>query len=179
MTSDARSITEEFDVPPSSVLDRQVIDAAYFRDIYRVPLHDPGAGVVDLFFGIFGHHPLWMKVALIVRNRLAALCGLEVPTVSDILHPQIKSSYRVGDKIGPWPIFFLSDTELVAGQDNKHLDFRLSVLKVTEGEAASVLVSTLCTVHNASGKVYLFFIIPFHKWGVRRLLSSALQTGRL
>lgn len=55
MTADARSITEEFDVPPSSVLDRQVIDAAYFRDIYRVPLHYPGAGMVDIFFVIPFH----------------------------------------------------------------------------------------------------------------------------
>jgi hypothetical protein len=179
MTVDTRSITEESDIPSVSMLERRMIDAAYFRDIYRAPLRRSQAGVVDIFFGIFGHHPTWMKAVLIVRNRIAALCGLDVPAASDILHPEIKSSYHVGDKIGPWPIFSLSETELVAGRDNRHLDFRLSVLKAADGEAASVVVSTLCTVHNVSGKVYLFFIIPFHKWGVRRLLSNALSAGRL
>jgi hypothetical protein len=91
----------------------------------------------------------------------------------------MKRSYSVGDKIGVWPIFFLTETELVAGRDNKHLDFRLSVLRSTDGEIASVVVSTLCTVHNAFGKLYLFFVIPFHKWGVRRLISNAIIAGRL
>jgi hypothetical protein len=49
----------------------------------------------------------------------------------------------------------------------------------TEGEIASVVVSTLCTVHNAFGKLYLFVIIPFHRWGVRRLISRAVIAGRL
>lgn len=62
-------------------------------------------------------------MALIARNRLAALCGLEVPTASEILNPLKMSSYDVGGKIGPWPIFSLTESELVAGRNNKHLDF--------------------------------------------------------
>jgi len=169
----------ECEIPSASVLDRRLIEAAYFRDSYRAPLSRTRASVVDIFFGIFGHHPMWMKIALIVRNRIASFCGLEAPTASEIINPEIKSSYRVGDKIGVWPIFCLTETELVAGRDNKHLDFRLSVLRVTDGKTASVVVSTVCTVHNAFGKLYLFFIVPFHRWGVRRLISSAVIAGRL
>jgi len=32
---------------------------------------------------------------------------------------------------------------------------------------------------NAFGRVYLFFIIPFHKWGVQRLIANAAAAGRL
>jgi len=53
------------------------------------------------------------------------------------------------------------------------------VLKSTEGETASVTVSTICLVHNTAGKIYLFFIVPFHRWGVRRLISAAIKAGRL
>ena len=169
----------ECDIPSASVLDRRLIEAAYFRDSYRAPLSRTRASVVDIFFGIFGHHPMWMKILLIVRNRIASFCGLDAPTASEIINLEIKSSYSVGDKIGVWPIFSLTETELVAGRDNKHLDFRLSVLRVTDGETASVVVSTLCTVHNAFGKLYLFFVVPFHKWGVQRLISNAIIAGRL
>ena len=95
------------------------------------------------------------------------------------MKPEAKDSYTVGDKIGPWPIFSLAQSELVAGRDNKHLDFRLSVLKEANGETMSTVISTVCTTHNAFGKIYLFFIIPFHKWGVRRLMSRAIAAGRL
>lgn len=170
---------EECDIPSVSALDRRWIESAYFRDSYRAPLRHAQAGAVEIFTAIFAHHPLWMKMALIVRNRLASFCGLDAPTAREILHPEFKRRYVVGDKIGVWPIFSVSETELVAGRDNKHLDFRLSVLRVADGETASVVVSTICTVHNTFGKVYLFFVTPFHKWGVRRLITSAIIAGRL
>ncbi len=169
----------ECDIPSVSVLDRRLIEAAYFRDSYRAPMGRPRASVTDIFAAIFAHHPMWLKILLIVRNRIASFCGLDAPTAFEIMHPEFKSRYAVGDKIGVWPIFALTETELVAGRDNKHLDFRLSVLKATDGETASVVVSTLCTVHNAFGKVYLFFIVPFHKWGVQRLISNAIVARRL
>jgi hypothetical protein len=169
----------ECDIPSASVLDRRMVEAAYFRDSYSAPLRNPRASAVEIFTSLFAHHPLWMKIVLIARNGLASLCGLDAPTAHEMLHPEFKRSYVVGDKIGVWPIFFLTETELVAGRDNKHLDFRLSVLRVAEGETASVVVSTVCTVHNAFGKVYLFFITPFHKWGVRRLIRNAIIAGRL
>ena len=120
-----------------------------------------------------------MTVVLITRNRLASLAGLEAPTAAEIKTPEMKSLYTVGEKIGPWPIFALSETELIAGRNNSHLDFRLSVLRETGSDTISVVISTVCRVHNTFGKVYLFFISPFHKWGVRRLIKSAAMAGRL
>ena len=169
----------ECDVPSGSMLGREAIEHAYFRDAWRAPLRRSELGIVEIFFAIFGHHPLWMKLLLIVRNKVASLVGLEAPTASDILHVEIRDRYVVGDKIGVWPIFALSENEVVAGRDNKHLDFRVSVLKVPSGDAPSVVVSTICTVHNLSGKVYLFFVVPFHKYGVRKLLANALAAQRL
>ena len=169
----------ECDVPSSSVLSRELIGNAYFHDAYRAPLARPDLAIVDLFFALFGHTPLWMKLLLIVRNAAARLMGLEAPTVAEIMQPEVRDSYRVGDKIGPWPIFFMADNEIVAGRNNKHMDFRLSVLKAKHGDTADVVVSTICTVHNVFGKIYLFFIIPFHQSGVRSLMSNAVVAKRL
>jgi len=47
------------------------------------------------------------------------------------------------------------------------MDFRFSVLKAMDGDATSVVVSTICTVHHVFGKIYLLFIVPFHGMGVR------------
>jgi hypothetical protein len=169
----------ECDVPSSSALSRDLIRTAYFHDSYRVPLARPGLSIVGIFFALFGHTPRWMKALLITRNAIAGLFGLEVPTVAEILTPAVRAAYSVGDKIGPWPIFFIDDNEIVAGRNNKHLDFRLSVLKVPDGRAESVVVSTICSVHNVFGKIYLFFIVPFHRTGVRSLMSNAVAAKRL
>ena len=110
------------------------------------------------------------------RTRLA---GLEAPTVAEIMTPEVKTNYSVGEKIGPWPIFFLGDNEIVAGRNNKHMDFRVSVLKAVDGAAPSVVVSTVCTVHNLFGKIYLFFIVPFHRKGVQLLMAKAVMAKRV
>ena len=169
----------ERDVPSCSMLSRELIERAYFRDSYRAPLSRKELGIVDIFSGIFAHHPLWMKLLLIVRNKVASLVGLDAPNASEVLHVKIRDRYVVGEKIGVWPIFWLSEDEIVVGRDNKHLDFRLSVLKVFDDAEASVIVSTVCTVHNLSGKLYLFFVVPFHRLGVRRLMANAHAAGRL
>ena len=147
-------------------------------DSYRAPLSRKELGIVDVFFGIFAHSPLWMRLLLIVRNKVASLAGLDAPTTSEILHVEIKDCYVVGDKIGVWPIFALSEDEVIAGRNNKHMDFRLSVLKVHDGDRTSVAVSTICTVHNLFGKLYLFLVVPFHRYGVRKLMASALAARR-
>jgi len=169
----------ECDVPSGSALSPDLIGNAYFHDSWRAPLARPELGIVDIFFALFGHTPLWMKSLLIVRNAAAGLVGLEAPTVAEIMHPTVQKVYSVGDKIGPWPIFFIGGNEIVAGRNNKHLDFRLSVLKATDGETASVVVSTICTVHNLFGKIYLFVIVPFHRSGVRSLMRNAVVAKRL
>ena len=93
--------------------------------------------------------------------------------------PARRQTYEVGDTIGPWPIFSVTDNELIAGRNNAHLDFRLSILRELGGTSPCVVVSTVCTVHNWPGKVYLFFIVPFHRWGVKYIITRALREGRL
>jgi hypothetical protein len=169
-------------IPSTSALDRRWIESAYFQDAYLAPLSQPQASPIDIFVAIFAHHPMWMKSILIARNRIASLCGLDAPTAQEILHPSFKSSYAVGDTIGVWPIFAMTATELLVGRDNKHLDFRLSVFKLMDGKEmnnVSVVVSTVCKTHNVFGKIYLFFVVPFHKWGVQWLISQAITSKRI
>jgi hypothetical protein len=169
----------ECDAPSGTVLSRDLIRNSDFHDCWRAPLARQDLSMVELFFALFGHTPLWMKLLLIVRNAAARLVGLESPTVREIMRPKVRRAYGVGEKIGPWPIYFMADDEIVVGRDNKHMDFRLSLLRARDGRAADVVVSTVCTVHNVFGKIYLFFIIPFHRAGVRSLLSRAVAAKRL
>ena len=169
----------ECDVPSGSMLSSELIEHAYFRDSYRAPLTRRELGIVDVFFAIFAHRPLWMKLLLIARNKVASLAGLDAPTASEILHVEIKDRYVVGEKISAWPIFSLSEDEVVTGRNNKHMDFRLSVLKLPDGDRPSVVVSIICTVHNLTGKLYLFFVVPFHRYGVRKLMANAVAARRL
>ncbi|MDB5957466.1 DUF2867 domain-containing protein [Ramlibacter sp.] len=169
----------ECGLPATSMLDRQWVAAAYYQDSYCAPLSQPGAAVVDIFQGIFAHHPPWMKAALILRNWIVFFFGLDAAAASEVLKFQVKGSNAVGGQLGVWPILALTETELITGRDNRHLDFRLSVLKVADGANAKVVVSTVCKVHNVFGKIYLFLILPFHQWGLKKIICRAIVAGRV
>lgn len=169
----------ECSVPADSALGASIVRRADFRDAYRVPLRQPNLGMAEIFAGIFAHRPAWMTAALIVRNKLAALAGLEVPTTQEITQFKPRDYYAVGEKIGPWPIFFFSANELVAGRNNKHMDFRVSLMKVSDRSGPGVVLSTICTVHNTFGRVYLSSVIPVHKYGVRTLMTNAVAAQRI
>jgi Protein of unknown function (DUF2867) len=168
--------------PFESALTRATLPSAFFRDSYRAPINqtiNSNTDIPMLFFAVFGYFPWWMKLALLLRNFAAKKVGLESPSASDIFHPVIKPTYVVGDTIGPWPIFLKSARELIVGRDNRHLDFRLSLLTRTGDQCEELVISTTCKVHNRFGKIYLFFVVPFHKWGVKTLIRRAIQKQRL
>ena len=169
----------ECDIPCSSALSRTLIENAYFHDCYRAPLARPELGIVDIYSAIFAHAPLMLKWLLIARNAMVRPFGLKAPTSAEIMHGGFKTGHAVGETIGRWRIFFISDDEIIAGGDDKHQDFRVSVLRERGAGTASVVVTTICTVHNAFGKIYLFFVVPFHRYGVRKLMSNALAAQRL
>jgi hypothetical protein len=169
----------ECDIPSSSALSRNLIENAYFHDTYRAPLTRPELGIVDIYAAILGHSPLILKLLLIARNAIVRPFGLKAPTATDIMRGGFKTGHAVGDTIGRWRIFFISDDEIIAGVDDKHQDFRVSVLRVRCAETTSVVMTTICTVHNSFGKIYLFFVVPFHRYGVRRLMSNAVAAQRL
>jgi hypothetical protein len=167
------------DLPAHTAVERELIDHAFFTDSYRVPLARTDMSVVDIFFAVFGHHPAWLKAILLARHRAGALIGLRAAPASQILAPTQAASYRPGQHIGPWPIHFLGEGELVAGTNDKHLDFRVSVLRHGSGHGEFAIISTVCRTHNRFGEAYLRLIAPLHRWGVRYLLSRAIQAGRL
>src|SRR5215467_4013168 len=108
----------ECDVPRHSALGKDLIERADFRDAYRAPLSRSDLSVVEIFFAIFAWRPGWMNLVLIARNKAAALAGLEVPTTAEIINMEKRDRYFVGEKIGPWPIFFsrLGRTRCRSGQ---------------------------------------------------------------
>jgi hypothetical protein len=165
-------------ISADSGLDPAKVEDVWFSDSYVVKLDQPSLGVIDLFEAVLGHHPRWAIWLLAVRNRLAELAGLEVPPEATFRRFVRKPDYAVGDLIGPWPIFALNEAELIAGRDNRHLDFRFSVLKLN-GPPSAAAFSTICNVHNRFGKFYLLLVVPFHRWGMRALIRRAIAAGRL
>jgi len=137
MTNDVRKT----DLPRRSALHARVAPSD-FLDCYRVrsPLSPRRAAEIITDF------PGWARLLLRVRRIVTTPFGL-----SD-------DGPAAPDKVGIFPVESDGPEELIAGFDDKHLDFRVAVLSV-EG---TTYLATWVHPHNVGGRLYLRLIMPFH-----------------
>jgi hypothetical protein len=76
-----------------------------------------------------------------------------------------------------------TDREAVVGEDDKHLDFRVSVhLDPLPGSAPYAYALTLSTIvlfHNRIGKLYFAVVKPFHQLIVPAMLRGIAKRLRV
>jgi hypothetical protein len=113
----------------------------------------------------------WIRALTWVRDAMMATVG-------------VKSSRAIGAAAaarGPVIGYFLpllskSAGELVVGEDDRHLDFRVAIL-VRTGAAGGreLVVVTVVHCHNRLGRTYLAVIAPFHRAIARANLEQAAR----
>jgi hypothetical protein len=107
--------------------------------------------------------PRWAEALLALRNMLVAPFGLKTSGTSGAVPKEM---------IGIFPIVSETPDRLVAGFNDKHLDFRLVVDVSSSGRSQRVTATTLVLTHNWLGRTYLAIILPFHRPIVRSMLRQ-------
>jgi hypothetical protein len=87
---------------------------------------------------------------------------------------QFIDAYRiaVADPALDAPVVSETPTRLVAGFNDKHLDFRVVLDVASSGHGRRVTATTLVKTHNLLGRTYLAIILPFHRLVVRAMLRQ-------
>lgn len=164
------------DLPQGSRL-RTSLPRIDYLDSFAVRMSKPTDDIVALYAAALGHLPRAFKHLLVIRSALVRPFGLSGVSRDDLAQPiDTKRAYAIGDRIGRWTLFQKHPGELIAGADDRHLDFRVSLFR--DG-GDRVVLSTAIMTHNALGRLYLTAILPFHRFGVATLLTRAATTGRL
>lgn len=133
--------------------------------------------MVQLYAALWGHLPEAFRHLLVLRSALVKPLGIAGVSYRDLTGAiDTSKPYRPGDKIGRWTLCAQRDDELIVGADDKHLDFRVSLLSE---RGKRVVISTGIMTHNTFGKAYLASILPFHRFGVAALLTNAAREQRI
>lgn len=154
-----------FQLPLTSLL-RKRIEPGDFVDSYAVPLAEPELTPVQLAERLT-MMPGWVNGLLWLRNGLVSPFGLK----TDAHLPPANPDPGIGDYVSFFRLEELSPNEAILGEDDRHLDFRVSVLK-TAGPQPLAALSTWVRPHNLGGRLYLLGVLPFHKLIIRRMLAN-------
>ena len=145
-----------------------------FADAWEAPLADPAATPVEIALALFARAPGWVDRAMAARNWVVSWFGLKTPGVLSAVGSKPAADYRVGDRIGIFEIFALSEREALLGIDDSHLDVRVSVLK-PDAAPARYVVSTCVVTHNRLGRLYMLPVGIAHPFVVR----ATMRNGRI
>lgn len=146
-----------------------------FADAYSVAL--PAGASTDperLARFIFSQHS--PMAAALMKLRDALVSGLGLKTARSLTNDAASRENRVG----MFKIYSVAPNEIVMGEDDKHLDFRLSLFCPPSSSASDgrrVVLSTVVHCHNPLGRAYIRLIAPFHRLIVRSSLRRAARAG--
>ena len=161
-------------IPDDSAI-RTIYRSVDLSDAYSIVL--PPGSTTDpeqLARHVFAHQAFWVNGLMTVRDFAVSGLGLKTSKHLKTLGAEVK------DRVGIFKIYSKRDREIILGEDDKHLDFRLSVYVVAHGETATDNRLVLCTVvhcHNLLGRAYILAIEQFHRLIVRSVLRQAAIAG--
>ncbi|WP_076863719.1 DUF2867 domain-containing protein [Bradyrhizobium mercantei] len=140
-----------------------LLTGAQFIDAFRIATTQPDLDARHATETMLGQQPRWAKWLIALRNVLVTPLGLKTSGAAD----------GVGrDMIGLFPVVSETPERLVAGFNDKHLDFRLVVDVTSTGAARNITATTLVLTHNWLGRTYLAVIMPFHRLIVPAMLRK-------
>jgi Protein of unknown function (DUF2867) len=140
-----------------------LLAGAQFSDAYSISIDDAALDARHAAERMTARQPRWAEALLALRNMLVAPFGLKTSGASGVAPKEM---------IGIFPIVSETPDRLVAGFNDKHLDFRLVVDVSASGRSQRVTATTLVLTHNWLGRTYLAIILPFHRLIVRSMLRQ-------
>ncbi|WP_269714876.1 DUF2867 domain-containing protein [Caulobacter sp. NIBR2454] len=159
--------------PPADTLIATLYDDADLADAFAIALKPEDARLPAevLALAMMAKPPMWSLALLAIRDAVMGVFG--VKSSRQILNDAIAAR---ADHIGMFRILARRDHEVVLGENDRHLDFRLSVMTRPSPSGGVELVATsIAHCHNRLGQIYLTAIMPFHKLIVRASLVRAAR----
>ena len=150
------------EITPSADTDT-LLAGAHFADAFQIEIGDRELDARRAAERMMTRQPRWAEALLSLRNFLVAPLGLKTSGATPA---------TPHDMIGIFPVVSETPDRLIAGFNDRHLDFRVVVDVTPPGDARQVTATTLVKTHNWLGRTYLAIIMPFHRLIVPALLRQ-------
>jgi len=164
---------EDVDLPEGALVLRSFPRIDY-ADAYRAKL-PPGLfkNVDSIARSIAESSPWWVQGLMALRDRMVAIIGLKTSDWHRNNRQEIE--FQPGSSVRGFRVYERTQDEILLGEDDRHLDFRVSILKRTEGNNSWVIVSTIVRFNSWLGRAYFVPVKPLHKIIVRAIMGRAIR----
>lgn len=113
--------------------------------------------------------PNWANILLSIRNRAVKIFGLKTDSTKSVNDPV---NFVVGSKAGFFNVIDRNENEIVLGENDKHLNFRVSVLIKKQDAISVIYLITIVKFNNIWGWIYFLPVKPFHQLIIKTMLKN-------
>ena len=134
---------------------------------------------IDIGKAFFSSGPKWIGILFIIRNKIVSVFGLKTSgNVGD--RQQLLDNFKCepSEQLGLFKVFNSTGNEVVLGEDDKHLNFRISLfMEVLKSDMTkkTVTITTTVEFNNWFGRLYFLPVRPFHKLIVPTMLKGIIR----
>jgi hypothetical protein len=134
---------------------------------------------VDIGKAFFSSGPKWVGKLFNLRNKIVSVFGLKTSgNVADRQQQLDNFKCEPGEQLGLFKVFNRTDNEVIMGEDDKHLNFRVSLFldkSKTDKSKKDLIISTTVEFNNWFGRLYFLPVRPFHKFIVPTMLKGIIK----
>lgn len=112
----------------------------------------------------------WSDMLMSLRDGIVRAFGLKT---SDRGMDHEAEHYPVGSIAMAFDVIDRNENEIVMGANDKHLNFRVSVLK--DSTTSHIYVTTIVHFNNWFGRLYFLPVKPFHRIIVKSSIKRLLK----
>jgi hypothetical protein len=167
-------------LPANSILQNNAIKYDYV-DSFQGRISDPDHQLkpIDVAKAFFSSAPKWVDQLFALRNKIVAVVGLKTsPQLADPRQELNNFKGEIGEQIGLFKVFHKNNNEIVLGEDDKHLNFRVSLFlsqSLNKPSEKDLIISTTVTFNNWFGRLYFLPVKPFHQYIVPAMLKGIIR----
>ncbi|WP_243632343.1 DUF2867 domain-containing protein [Parazoarcus communis] len=164
----------ETEAPVDSMI-HKLVQGSYFHDAWSINAAEPSLDPLSQFLRVAKATPAWIDSAMKLRNRLVSLLGLKnLGGLSEIDSSKVATEYKPGDRVGIFTLIAKSETEILLGDSDKHLDVVVSLHHRQSRQSSQkiVTVTTVVKVHNWLGRIYMTPVRPAHRVIVQAMVRA-------
>lgn len=151
----------------------------HYVDAFAAELHDPGhtLTVVDAAKAFFLSAPRWLGALMRVRNALVKMVGLKTGGNTRSFEEAMRNFQCLpGQRMGLFEVYAVTPREVILGENDRHLNFRLSVwMEPVDDSAQRLVLSTAVVFHNRAGRLYFWPVGFFHRRIVPAMLKAMVK----
>jgi hypothetical protein len=136
-------------------------------------------GVTEIGKSFFTSGPKWVEKLFTIRNKIVGQFGLKTSgNITDRKKQLDNFKCEPGEQLGLFKVFSRTKNEVVLGEDDKHLNFRVSLFleqPVNELSKKRLTITTTVKFNNWFGRLYFLPVRPFHKLIVPTMLKGIIK----